>query len=141
VGAKAGRRHEFALALRHDGLSIFANRILPTEYLPTGYLPIGAATVGGASLRGKSAAAETLSTVKNPTVLNKAINPAVLNTARNAVVSSITIFITLIPLFSEALGQATEGRPYSPPAGFHRLNIFDPSHSATSRAIRFLTKG
>src|SRR5262245_45150943 len=77
VEAKAGRRHKFAFALRHDGLWIFANRILPT-----GYLPIGAATVGGASLRGKSAAAETLSTVKNPTVLNKAINPAMLNTAR-----------------------------------------------------------
>jgi hypothetical protein len=34
-------------------------------------------------------------------VLNTAINPAVLSTAKNAVVTSIMIFITLIPLFFE----------------------------------------
>jgi hypothetical protein len=91
-------------------------RVRIIDYLPIGYLPIGVATVGGASLRGKSAAPAALSTVKNPMVLNTAINPAVLSTAKNAVVTSIMIFITLIPLFFEALGRATEGRPYSPPA-------------------------
>src|SRR5262245_41040803 len=94
---------------------------LPTGYLPTGYLPIGAlptegADTGGGSLRGKSAAPAALSAVNNPTMLNTAMNPAVLSTARNAVVTRIMIFITLIPLFVEALGRATEGRPYSPPA-------------------------
>jgi hypothetical protein len=35
----------------------------------------------------------------------------------DAVVTSVMIFITLIPLFVEALGRATEGRPYLPPSG------------------------
>jgi hypothetical protein len=117
---------------------------LPTGYFPTGYLPIGAVAGEGGSLRGKSAAAAALSTVKNPTtVLNTAKNPTVLSTAKNAAVTSMMIFITLIPLFVEALGRATEGRPYSPPAveRFSPLHIFDPSQSTTSRATKFLTKG
>jgi hypothetical protein len=68
-------------------------------------------------LRGKSAAPAALSTVNNPTVmLNTAMNPAVLNTAKNALITSDTIFIALIPLFVEAPGRATGGRPYLPPA-------------------------
>ena len=63
-------------------------------------------------MRGRSAAAAALSTINNPTVLNKAMNPAVLSTANNPVVTSDTIFIALIPLFVEAPGRATEGRPY-----------------------------
>jgi hypothetical protein len=71
---------------------------------------------------GRSAAAAALSTINNPIVLNTAMNPAVLSTAKNPVVTSDTIFIALIPLFVEALGRATEGRPYLPPAveRFHR---------------------
>jgi len=51
--------------------------------------------------------------------------------------------ITLVPLFVEALGRATEGRPYSPPAVelFPPLHIFDPSQSSAWRATKFLTKG
>src|SRR5262249_15452991 len=116
---------------------------LPTGYLPTGYLPIGAADTGGGSLRGKSAAPAALSAVNNPTMLNTAMNLAVLSTARNAVVTSVMIFIPLIPLFAEALGLATEGRPYSPPA-VERIStavFFDPSQNTTWRATRFLTKG
>ena len=77
-------------------------------------MPIGAAAGGGGSLRGKSAAPAALSTANNPTVPNRAMNPAVLTTARNAVVISLMSFITLIPLFVQALGRATEGRPYLP---------------------------
>src|SRR5262249_46374459 len=96
---------------------------LPTGYFPTGYLPIGAATGGGGSLRGKTAAPATPSTGHQPTVmLNTAMNPAELSTARNAVVTTLMSFIMLVPLFVEALGRATEGRPYLPPAveRFHR---------------------
>src|SRR5438128_12475271 len=98
---------------------------LPTVYLPPGYLPIGAAATGGGSLRGKSAAAATLSMATSPAV------------------TIMMIFITLSPLFVEALGRATEGRPYLPPAveRFPPLHIFDPSQSTTSRATKFLTKG
>src|SRR5215467_3147802 len=116
---------------------------LPTGYFPTGYLPIGAAaTGGGGSLRGKSAAPAALSAVNNPTMLNTAMNPAVLITARKAVVTSVMIFITLSP-FVEALGRATEGRLYSPPAveRFPPLYFFDPSQNTTWRATKFLTKG
>jgi hypothetical protein len=70
------------------------------------------------------------------------MNPAVLTTARNAVVTSVMIFITLSP-FVEALGRATEGRPYLPPAveRFPPLHIFDPSQNTTSRATTFLMNG
>src|SRR5262245_39755401 len=120
---------------------------LPTGYLPTGYLPIGALPTGsaggGGSLRGRSAAAAALSAVNNPTMLNTAMNPAVLSTARNAVVTSVMIFIALIPLFAEALGRATEGRPYSPLAVERTSTavFFDPSQNTTWRATKFLTKG
>src|SRR5262249_15214718 len=92
---------------------------LPTGYLPTGYLPIGAlptggADTGGGSLRGKSAAPAALSAVNNPTMLNTAMNRAVFSRDRNAVVTSVMIFLTLIPLFVYAFGRATEGRPYLP---------------------------
>jgi hypothetical protein len=40
----------------------------------------------------------------------------VLSTAKNTLITSDTIFIALIPLFVEAPGRATEGRPYLPPA-------------------------
>src|SRR5215813_369258 len=120
---------------------------LPIGYLPTGYLPIGASPTegagGGGSLRGRSAAPAALSAVNSPTMLNTAMNPAVLSTARNAVVTSVMIFIALIPLFAEALGRATEGRPYSPLA-VERIStavFFDPSQNTTWRATRFLTKG
>jgi len=68
-------------------------------------------------------------------MLNTAMNPAVLNTAKNAVVTTLMSFM-LIPLFVEALGRATEGRPYSPPAVelFPPLHIFDPSQSSAWRA-------
>jgi hypothetical protein len=76
-------------------------------------------------------------------MLNTPMNPAVLNTAKNAVATTLMSLFTLIPLFVEALGRATEGRPYSPPAveQFHRCNVFDPSQSTTSRATKFLTEG
>jgi hypothetical protein len=94
-------------------------------------------------LRGRSAAAAALSTINNPTVLNTAINPAVLSTANNPVVTSDMIFITLIPMFVEALGRATEGRPYLPPAveRFSTAAYLILSQSTTSRATKFLTKG
>jgi hypothetical protein len=117
---------------------------LSCGYFPTEYLPIGAATGGGGSLRRKSAAPAALSTVNNPTVmLNTAMNAAVLNTAKNAVVTTLMSFFTLIPLVCRALGRATEGRRYSPPAveRFPPLHIFDPSQNTTSRATKFLTKG
>jgi hypothetical protein len=38
----------------------------------------------------------------------------VLSTARNAVVTSVMIFIALIPLFIEALGRATRDAPIRP---------------------------
>jgi hypothetical protein len=94
-------------------------------------------------LRGRSAAAAALSTINNPTVLNTAMNPAVLSTANNPVVTSDMIFITLIPLFVEALGRATEGRPYLPPGGravFHRC-IFDPFAEHDFARHKILNKG
>jgi len=43
-----------------------------------------------------------------------AMNPAVLSRAKNAVVTRIMIFITLIPLVVEALERSTEGCPIRP---------------------------
>src|SRR5260370_18448020 len=91
---------------------------LPIGYLPTGYLPIGALPTGGAggggSLRGRSAAAAALSTVNNPIALNMAMHPAVLSRARNAVVTRIMIFITLIPLVGRGPRPIDAVPPSSP---------------------------
>jgi hypothetical protein len=67
-------------------------------------------------LRGKSAAAATLSTINNPTVLKTAMNPAVLSTAKNPVVTSDIILITLIPCLSKPSDEQPRERPYLPPA-------------------------
>src|SRR5215467_6665954 len=82
---------------------------------------MGDAVAGGGSLRGRSAAA-ALSTVNNPIVLNMVMNPAVLSRAKNAVVTRIMIFITLIPLVCRGPRTIDGGTPYSPPAveRFHR---------------------
>src|SRR5262249_53760454 len=98
---------------------------------------------GGGSLRGRSAAAAALSTVNNPIVLNMVMNPAVLSRAKNAVVTRIMIFITLIPLVCRGPRTIDGGTPYSPPAGraIPPLHIFEPSQSTTSRATTFLMNG
>src|SRR5262249_31468533 len=116
---------------------------LPTGYFPTGYLPIGAAaTGGGGSLRGQSAGPPPARPGDKPTKLNTAMNPAPLIPTKKDDVTHVMIFITLSP-FVEALGRATEGRPYSPPA-VERIStavFFDPSQNTTCRATKFLTKG
>src|SRR5215475_5727482 len=100
---------------------------LPTGYFPIGYLPIGAAATGGGSLRGKSTAPAALSTVNNPTVmLNTAMNPAVLNTAKNAVVTTLMSFFTLIPLVCRSPRTSDRGTP-----------LFAPSGGAVSTAAYF----
>jgi hypothetical protein len=85
-----------------------------------------------------------LSAARKATVLTTAKNATVLTTAKNAVVSSIMTFITLVPLFVEALGRATEGRPYSPPTVelFPPLYIFDlfaelglPRHKIVNKGL------
>jgi hypothetical protein len=52
-------------------------------------------------------------------------------------------FITLVPLFVEALGRATEGRPYSPPAVelFPPLHIFDLFAELDLARHKILNKG
>src|SRR5262249_14689575 len=115
-------RHICCQPLVTTGCGYLPTGYFPTGYLPTGYLPIGAAATGGGSLRGKSAAAATLSTIHNPAVLKTTMSAAVLRPPKNALITSDTIFIALIPLFVDAPGRAPGGRPYLPPAieRFHR---------------------
>src|SRR5262249_2820705 len=109
---RLSHRRSLALALGHDGLWVFANRIL-ADWILADWSLANRRAGGGGSLRGRSAAAAALSTVNNPTGLNTAMNPAVLTTARNAVVTRIMIFITLSP-FVETLGERPRDAPICP---------------------------
>jgi hypothetical protein len=104
-------------AFGHDGLWVFANRIFANWIFSNRILAhrrrhwrgwLLARQVGGAS----SAQHD------NPTVmLNTAMNPAVLNTAKNAVVTTLMSFFTLIPLVCRSPRTSDRGTPLFAPSG------------------------
>jgi hypothetical protein len=100
----AGASDAVALALGHDGLWVFANRICADRRRRRRGRLLARQVGGGSSAQHG----------QDPNGLNTAMNPAVLSTARNAVVTTIMIFITLVPLLSKPSDERPRDAPIRP---------------------------